>query len=135
MAERKLIKNSVVSMDWYADRFYETRADGFFGAEQDYATPNGNVAVGFTQNQAFILSDGEGGIGEHEDILKCLKDCLEYEEQPWEGEYEAMCVVLDSGGFDMLRDDFGFTEDQIKDIQDRLADLSGYYYVETVDAI
>lgn len=129
MADRKLIRNDVVSMDWWSDCFFESREKGFVAACQTYETEVGTFAVGFMNNNAFVILKEDGDLGERKDIQDCAKDCNKYEEEPWDGEWEdKVMIVSTEDGKEFLQSNYGFTDEDIEDIENRLNDLSGYWY-------
>lgn len=129
----KFIKNDFVSMDWIADNFIESKKSGFIGAICEYETPNGDRAVGFMNRRAFLLVNEDGEVYSREDLLAAIRDSAK-EGLDISDYYEDDFVEIANTSEinEEIMDYYGFDEEDCKDIQDRLQDLSCYWvYVES----
>lgn len=122
---KKYIKNDVVKMDWDAATFYESRKNGFMAAVHVYETRNGVVPVMFKDWHAFLLIDTENGKpATSDELAAALKDCFD-NDMNIEEAYEECYVELDDEGTAAY---YGLTSEDLVDIEQRLKDLSGYWY-------
>lgn len=130
----KIIDNGMVSMQWNADCFYESRSKGFMGAVNRYDGSRGELPVLFHERKAYLLTNDEGDILEEDEIAMALKELLEADDLI-EDYYEGNCIVLaDMAGVDeQLVSKYGLKEFS-DDIEKRLADLSGYWEEVETDA-
>lgn len=128
----KYIKNDFVFMDWIADNFIESKKSGFIAAIQEYSTPNGDRAVGFMNQRAFLLVDEDGSIFSRSEVINAVKES--HKEGLDISDYYEDCFVeiaTTASVNDDLIGYYAFDEEDKKDIQDRLKDLSCYWqYVE-----
>lgn len=127
----KYIKNDVVSMDWNAEHFYESRMRGFIAAAHVYKTPDGDVPVVFQDKNIFILIDPEEGTAVSIDEVKdMVKTCFDGEMDISEY-YEDCYVLLGIASVDEedIAESYGLTKEDIKDINNRVQDLMGYWEI------
>ena len=126
-----LIKNDVVSMDWEADRFFETK-DCFVAAIQLYPTERGDIAVIFQDKTAYLLLDVDNNPASVEDcseaVKSIFKEGLSAEDMYEESYIELGNTVVYGDGIDTAKN-YGLTDEDIQDINNRLDDLSGYWAV------
>ena len=127
-----LIKNDIVSMDWESEQFFETK-EGFFAAIQTYNTENDIVSVVFQNKIAFLLLDEEENAPASLDDTKGAVKTMYKEDMTAEELYEDVYVelgntVVNEEGAETARH-YGLSDEQIKDINARLDDLSGYYEI------
>ena len=131
----EFIQNGIVQMDWDASMFYEARVYGedgealeetsFVAALNVYDTPKGNVTVVFKDRVAFLLIDPDTGApAEPDDIGEAIKECYA-EGSILEEVYEESYVPLEGEDIALV---YGLSSEQYGDIEDRLFDLSGYWY-------
>lgn len=128
-----LIQNDVVSMDWEATHFFETKK-GFYAAFHVYETENGDVPVCFQDQVAYILLDEDRDYApaDPEKLTQLITQMYKEGEIP-EDMYpdtylELGRVMVDGEGADLAMSK-GLTAEDIKDINDRLNDLSGYWAI------
>lgn len=126
-----LIKNDVVSMDWEADKFYETKK-GFVAAVKEYSTENGVVPVIFQDNIAYLLVNENGSVFSTDECAKAIKDIHKNGGEP-EDLYEENYIELGrtavvGDGEDAAHYN-GLSDEDIADINNRLDDLSGYWTI------
>lgn len=132
---KKVIKNDVVSMEWLADNFFESRNAGFIAAVNVYETEKGSVSVIFKDKKAFFLIDSETATPASakdisDAIIDCFKDEVELEDE-FEDCYVELgnCIVTEED----IAHNYGLTDEDIADINNRLDDLSGYWEVVEED--
>lgn len=135
-----LIKNAIVEMDWDAEGFYETRNDGFVAAVNIYTTSKGEYAVMFKDGVAFMIFDDDTQApatrAELRSALKQVVDDAGAEANM--EEYFPDCFIELCTGADVdpdLAEMYGFSEEDCKDISDRLTDLSGYIDITVEDMV
>lgn len=126
-----LIKNDVVSMDWEAEQFFETK-EGFVAAIREYQTEKGNVAIIFQDKVAYLLLDEDNNPASVEDCSEAIKNIYKEglsAEDLYPDSYVELgtTVVLDDGA-DTARY-YGLSDGDIEDINKRLDDLSGYWAI------
>lgn len=131
----KLIKNDVVSMDWNAEHFYESRARGFIAAVNVYETSKGTVPVIFQDKKIFLLIDPDTAKPASADEIKgAIKDCFKEGidiEDAFEDSYVELgiCSVDDED----IAESYGLTEADIDDINNRIDDLMPYWEIVEED--
>ena len=135
-----LIKNAIVKMDWDAEGFYETRADGFVAAVNIYTTSNGEYAVMFKDGVAFMIFDDDTQApAVRSELQSALKQVVDDAgasasmEEYFPDNYIELCT---GGEVDPdLAEMYGFSDEDCQDISDRLLDLSGYIDTVTEDMV
>lgn len=128
---KKIIKNDIVTMDWDADLFFESRKRGFIAAVNVYETSKGSVPVIFQDNKIFLLIDPDTvKPASVEDISGAIKDCFK-ENLDIEDAFEDSYVELGIGSVDEedIANNYGLSDEDIADINKRLRDLSAYWEV------
>lgn len=130
---KRIIKNEYVKMEWDADLFFESKErDCLIAAIQMYPVEGkeNNVPVIFMDKKAFMLIDEDTGeICPMDDILWAIKKCFKDGEIMEDFAYDNYLPVTD--GFDTNEEGcekHGLNADQIKDICDRLDDLTNGYW-------
>ena len=128
----KLIRNGIVKLDWDADLFYEGPNGEFCGA---ISMIDGSPIL-YRDMDAFIISDGKGGVATVEQIESILREL-------WDGEGDLTlsqdfdeAISLYNGGTHLDDDvvhQWGLTPEQCQEIEDRVMDLYPYYKVELTD--
>ena len=134
------VRNGVVRDNyWKQDGFFETHEDGFVAAAEEYETPQGIMTVLFKDEGACFLIDDETGMpATRQDLLSTLRDLYkagELDIPMEEAAPDSYCEIAVSNIIvdrEML-ESFGFSDEQIEDVQDRLTDLSHYFVVEEVE--
>lgn len=136
----EFIENNVVSPGiWNAEWFYELSESGFLAAAHVYETPSGSYAVLFSGAAACFLIDDDTDAPATTDVLKEAIVGLYHD-----GEIDENSV--DPLDFEMLFGDayqeigqqgiitdqemldrYGFTPEQVKDIQMRMDDVGNYF--------
>lgn len=133
----KVVKNGVVKKDWDVDGWVENMYYGFIGAVNDYH----GVAVAFDENIAYAMIDSEGSLSLPE-VANLIKKSYkvkkgknpEVTKEYDMDEYEEYTVLVDEG--EPVEENCklaGLTEDDIKDILERIDDLAPYYKETIVD--
>ena len=128
---KKVIKNEIVSMEWNADLFFESKSAGFVAAINVYETPNGQVPVVFQENKIFTLLDEDtNAVASVSDIARVIKDCFNAQALI-EDEFEDVYVEFGYGAVDDvgIAENFGLSDEDIADMDNRIKDLSGYWGV------
>lgn len=137
-----LIKNAVVKMDWEADSFYESKANGtFVSALNMYEDTMGDdLPIIFKDGKAFILWDPETekplGVDEYTQLLaKLTRKYGENVNLEEVGETADMYVEICNGiSVDPdIAEAYCIDEEVSKDIVERVHDLRGYFSVEYQD--
>lgn len=128
------VRNAIVRENyWKRENFFETKADGFVAASQEYETPRGSILVVFKDRQAGFLIDSDTGLPiTNEELTKELA-ALNKEgniNEPLDEMYEDSYALIGVKGVitdDSWLDEFGFTDEQKQDVEDRMNDLENYY--------
>ena len=122
----KVVKNSVVNMEWNADGFVETKKQGFISAVHQYD----GVAVAFRDGKIYThMGDDLEPIG-FEDLVSEIKGAVKSKDVDYPYFYEDYLEIYSGKEFsdkalELLHIDASHKEDMLK----RLEDLSGYWYV------
>lgn len=131
----KLIKNGIVNMDWDAEGFYESHESGFIAAVHIYDTPNGDLAVCFKDNRAFIILDLENEeTVSREGLYKIIRaEAVDGDDisECYPDEYVQLGDIVSVD--EEVADVYGLSEADQQDILERLNDLSTYWEVEEVE--
>lgn len=133
------VRNAVVKENyWKRENFFETKSDGFVAASQEYETPRGSILVVFKDRQAGFLIDSDTGLPISNEVLtkelaEMFKDgsINESLDDLYPDAYAQVGVkgiITD----DSWLDEFGFTDEQKQDVEERMSDLENYY-VDTVE--
>lgn len=133
-----LVKNGVVKMDWDVEDFFETHADGYVAATQTYDTINGECTIIFKDRCAFFLIDDGGNLLPKDGIVKELKaafkeDELNYTPEEYWGDSYVEVGMQGIITMEGVLEGYGFSEDQIQDVIDRMVDLEQYFEVTYQD--
>lgn len=131
---QRYVRNAVVKENyWKVENFFETKADGYVAASQEYETTKGSMLVVFKDRQAGFLIDSDTGLPISNDEL--TKELASLVKEGSIGEslddiYPDAWVLI--GVKDTITDDewlneFGFSAEQIRDVEERMADLENYY--------
>ena len=130
---KRIIKNEYVKMEWDADLFFESKARNcLIAAIQKYPVEGkeNDVPVVFMDKKAFILIDEDTfEISPMDDIIWAIKECFKNEDVM--EDFAPDNYVLITDGFetnDIACEKQGLSEDQIKDICERLDDLTSGYW-------
>lgn len=131
------VRNAVVRPNyWKVENFFETKKEGYVAASQEYDTPRGKMLVVFKDRQAGFLLDPDTGapISNKEfldELVSLQKDGVLNDtlEEIYPDSYVQVGVkgVLTD---DEWLDQFGFSEEQKRDIEERMVDLE-HYYIDT----
>lgn len=121
----KLIKNEVVSMDWDANLFIQSRSTGFVAAIHMY----GDTPVIFQDGDVYTLvsldDDDEAVPFTTNDIISGLRDCRKSN--------DIMEDYFCENYVDLSNEDnhqyYNLSEEDAEDIANRLEDLSGYWAI------
>ena len=136
------VSNGIVRDNfWEVEDYFESRKYGFVGATHIYNTSKGDVVVLFCNRAACILIDDDTHLSaSREDIMYALKDLIAQgpiETVDLEEEFdEAYAEIGQMGILDTdsgVLDYWGFSEDQIADIQERFDDIESMYSEEYED--
>ena len=130
------VKNDFVSMDWEAEKFFESKEKGFIAAVQTYSDSDGkDVHVCFMDNKAFILADSDTGDSvELADVRDAVKNCFEENENMedlYPDNYSELGVGIVNN--DDIIKAWNLSSYDKEDINKRLEDLSGYWETYEVD--
>lgn len=130
----KKVSNSVVSLDWDADLFMEHRKLGFVCAVWEYSGEDGDVIpVLFIEKRAVIVFDDDGEVMSSKNIKGYVKDTVKEGDDVFydfveAGDYADLALL---GENNVLVDhdvcSNYLSEEDVKDIEARLQDLSGYW--------
>lgn len=141
MSEVRYIKNAIVKENyWDADGFYEHKADNtFVAAVNIYDTTNGEkLAVIFQVGKAYLLNDTDYNRPvTRDEFTEVLHDLV----TEYGSDFDIEEVLPDnyielSTGNDVdedLAEEYGLDDEICADIEERIADLSGYVDVEYED--
>lgn len=123
-----LVKNEMVSMDWEAKGFIETKKLGFIEAVHNY---NG-VAVAFRDGKIYTMIDDEGNRATFDELVKDSKNAVKSKDPDYPTFYEDYAEVYDGAEFTSLVGYLGL-ENFKQDMLQRLEDLSGYWEITEVE--
>lgn len=133
------VRNAVVKENfWKVENFFETKKEGYVAASQEYETPKGTMLVVFKDRQAgFLLDPDTGKPISNKEFLNELASLQKDGEldSSLEDIYPDSYVqigVKDTITDEEWLDNFGFSDEQKRDIEARMADLENYY-VDTVE--
>lgn len=136
------VSNGVVKDNfWEVENYFESKRFGFIGAVHTYETPKGSVVVLFSNRVACVLMDDETGASASKDeIMYALKDLIEnepIENTDFESEFGDSYSELGTHGIldkeSGVLDFWGFSEDQVRDIEDRFEDIETIYAGYSLD--
>lgn len=134
MSNELYVRNAVVRPNfWKRENFFETKKDGFVAASQEYETPEGIVLVVFKDRQAGLLIDSETGktISNEElknELAQMNKDGIIND--TLDDVFGDAYLQIGAGDTITDRDSleyYGISNEQMEDIEDRMADLENYY--------
>ena len=131
------IKNEVVSMEWDARHWLSAqRGKEFIAAVREYETTHGKVGVAFVQKYAYVMQDDQGLFNGTE-VVGFLKQVRRNDGNL--NELDQYCEVLPLGKLDIDLNQSALTAAGLAehgtDIEERLQDLSGYWYEVVVDMV
>lgn len=133
------VRNAVVRENyWKKENFFETKVDGFVAASQEYVTPKGTMLVVFKDRQAGFLLDSDTGLPiSNAELTNELASLFKEGSinETFDDIYPDFYVqigVKDCLIDDTWLDEFGFSEEQKKDVEERMTDLENYY-IDTVE--
>lgn len=128
------VKNAVVTMDWDAEGFFETKKDGFVAAVHIYETEKCECPVIFKGNIACMIWDNETEApATRDELKKAFAEIVKDDpEAPIEEYFPDDYIELSNGAevFEDVADFYQFTEEQRKDILARVSDILRYYVTE-----
>lgn len=122
--------NGVTKMPWLVDELINSKDYGFVAAVKPYETENyGSVSVMFKDDHAFMLfNEAEEAPMSRDELLTELKKVVSdgngLMEEYYPDEYIELCGP-DSMDMD-IAEYYGFSEDDMVDIQQRIDDLMGF---------
>lgn len=125
------VKNAVVSDNmWEVEGFIETKKGGFIAAIHEYDKGDSVVPVVFMNRKAFVVFDNEEErLSTMEEIKVALKQCYdsgqEFESVLEDQEAFVLCTDLDIVN-DYVKEEYGITDEDIEDMENRIMDLDGY---------
>lgn len=126
------VVNNFVSMDWVKKGFF-VKSKRFYFASQEYTIANGEtVCVFFTPSLVFMFSDDgvsyTEGTWDMGDMMRFAKEKGNVGVRFPRDYEDSYHVVMDDDGFEhkKLIEFFGFTEEQLQDMRERMADLVDY---------
>ena len=129
-----LVKNAVVTMDWEAEGFFETKKDGFVAAVHIYETDKCVCPVIFKGSVACMIWDSETEAPATRDELKKVfaEIVKDDPEAPIDEYFPDDYVELSNGVevYEDVADFYQFTDEQKEDILNRVRDIMRYYVVE-----
>lgn len=132
--EQRFVRNAIVKENyWKVENFFETKADGYVAASQEYVTPRGTMLVVFKDRQAGFLLDSDTGLPITNDELKSELASLVKEgsiNESFDDIYPDAWVLIGVKGIitdDSWFEEFGFSQEQIRDVENRMLDLENYY--------
>lgn len=116
----KVVKNNVVSMEWDADGFIETKKLGFVSAIHVY---NG-IPLAFRDGKIYTHID-EDGVISFKDFVSTIKSAIKSDDNDYPTFYEDYVEIYDGAEFEeeFLKDNNIPKEDLVA----RLEDLGGYW--------
>lgn len=126
----KVVRNNMVSMDWNADGFIETKSQGFISAVHSYTNSNGQaVPVAFRDGKIYTSLDEDDEVLSFDELVKEIKRAVKSKDSDYPEFYDSYVEIYDSE-FENL----GFLglEDCVDDMKARLEDLSGYWEITEV---
>ena len=118
------VKNNMVSMDWDAKGFIETKKAGFISAVHSY---NG-VAVAFRDGKVYTHIDDEGNNLDFADLVATIKTAHKSKDVDYPDYYDDYAEIYDGLSFSDTLEYLGIAEYK-DDILARLSDLEGYWEV------
>lgn len=128
------IKNAVVTMDWEAEGFFETKKDGFVAAVHIYETEKFTCPVIFKGGVACMIWDDETEApATREELKKVFAEIVKDDpEAPIEEYFPDNYIELSNGAevFEDAAEFYQFTEEQKEDILNRVRDIMRYYVTE-----
>lgn len=128
------IKNAVVTMDWEAEGFFETKKDGFVAAVHIYETEKFTCPVIFKGGVACMIWDDETEApATREELKKVFAEIVKDDpEAPIEEYFPDNYIELSNGAevFEDVAEFYQFTEEQKEDILNRVRDIMRYYVTE-----
>ena len=128
------IKNAVVTMDWEAEGFFETKKDGFVAAVHIYKTEKFTCPVIFKGGVACMIWDDETEApATREELKKVFAEIVKDDpEAPIEEYFPDNYIELSNGAevFEDAAEFYQFTEEQKEDILNRVRDIMRYYVTE-----
>jgi len=126
----KLVQNDMVSMDWNANGWVETKKAGFIAAVHTYDSEKEEgkkVAVAFKAGKAYAHIDEDGNDLSFTDTVSVIKK--NYKDHDYPEFFEDYAEIYDGQEFTGVVGFLGI-ENAKEDILARLEDLSGYDMVE-----
>ena len=120
----KLVKNEVVSMDWNAEGFIETKKVGFISAVHSY----GDVPVAFRDGKIYT-SVTEDGVTDFKTLVDDIKSAHKRKDGDYPEMYDDYVEIFDGGSFDEDNVVFLGLAEYEDDMVERLNDLSGYWQI------
>lgn len=121
----KVVQNNVVSMEWDADGFIETKKLGFISAVKNY----GNVALAFRDGKVYTHIDEEGNVLPFKNLVSAIKQAVKEKDIDYPYFYEDYAEVFDGKDFEEGTLKYLGLSDCKEDILARLEDLSGYWII------
>lgn len=121
----KVVRNSIVSMDWDADGFIESKRLGFISAVHCY----GDVPVAFRDGRVYTCVDGSGSVISFGDMVKEIKNAVKSKDSDYPYYYEDYAEIYDGMEYDYDVLEFLGIRDYVDDISLRLKDLGEYWSV------
>ncbi|MBR3598785.1 MAG: hypothetical protein IKL53_02800 [Lachnospiraceae bacterium] len=132
--EQRYVRNAIVKENyWKVENFFETKADGYVAASQEYETPRGTMLVVFKDRQAGFLLDSDTGLPiTNEELTSELASLVKEGSinESFDDIYPDAWVLIGVKGIitdDEWLNEFGFTADQIQDVEERMTDLENYF--------
>lgn len=132
--EQRYVRNAIVKENyWKVENFFETKADGYVAASQEYETPRGTMLVVFKDRQAGFLLDSDTGLPiTNEELTSELASLVKEGSinESFDDIYPDAWVLIGVKGVitdEEWLDEFGFSADQIQDVEERMADLENYF--------
>jgi len=127
-----LIENAIVSMEWDKEGFYETKKAGFVAAVHIYNTEKGVCPIIFKDNIAFMLYDEETEApASREMVQKEMMALIKSGDINYSMEENFADDYIEvSSGIEVdpdVAEIYQLSEEDCKDILNRIKDLSGYY--------
>ena len=132
--EQRYVRNAIVKENyWKVENFFETKADGYVAASQEYETPRGTMLVVFKDRQAGFLLDSDTGLPiTNEELTSELASLVKEGSinESFDDIYPDAWVLIGVKGIitdDEWLNEFGFSADQIQDVEERMTDLENYF--------
>ncbi|MGV3076348.1 hypothetical protein ACEE21_14790 [Clostridium baratii] len=127
----KVVKNSMVEMQWNADGFIETKRLGFISAVHQY----GNVPVAFRDGKIYTHISEEGNVISFKDLVGAIKGAVKEKDADYPYFYEDYAEIYDGKDFVEGTINFLGIDDSKEDMLDRINDLSGYWVVTETNSL